>query len=126
LTAFFHLILRTIRRGRAYPGHLANVEENPVFRPLLIAAAAFVACAFPLAASAQSAPAGAPPAAAGPAVVPPGGFAPPRHHHRPDPFIRALARVHLTPAERSQITALLTPAQQTRLNAALARQHPAQ
>ncbi len=94
-----------------------------MFRPQIVAVAILAACAFPLAAGAQSAPIpAAPPAAAGQAVPPPAGHA--RRHHRPDRFIRALARVHLTPDQRKQIVALLTPEQQAQLHAAFTRHRP--
>jgi hypothetical protein len=51
----------------------------------------------------------------------------PKHHrHGGDRFVRALARVKLTPGQKRQIAALLTPAQQAQLRAALARHRPAQ
>jgi Spy/CpxP family protein refolding chaperone len=105
--------------GRAAP--IAIVEETTVFRPQLGAIALIAAFALPLAASAQTAPGQvAPAAAAAPAVQPN------RHHRRPDRFVRALARLNLTPGEKRQITALLTPDQQAKLQAALARHRPAQ
>lgn len=104
-----------------------------MFRPQLGAIALIAAFALPLAASAQTAPGPAAPAAAAPAMAAPAMAAPgapamlPKHHrHGGDRFVRALARVKLTPGQKRQIAALLTPAQQAQLRAALARHRPAQ
>jgi len=99
-----------------------------VFRPQLGAIALIAAFALPLAASAQTAPGPAAPAAAAPAMAAPGAPAmlPKHHRHGGDRFVRALARVKLTPGQKRQIAALLTPAQQAQLRAALARHRPAQ
>lgn len=98
-----------------------------MLRIQLGAIALLAACALPLAANAQSAADPVAPAFTAPAV--PGGpdargmHGGPagRMHHHADRFQRALAHMRLTPGQERQIAALLTPAQQARLRAALAR-----